>query len=109
MRRLMRLLRYARPYAPHLLSTVVLMALVGLLDAFRLLLIGPMLDRVLHPASQSRDIALFTIPGSQHTVYLQSFVPQYFQNAWTIVAVSLVAATVLKGICFYAGTYLVNL
>ncbi len=109
MRRLMRLLRYARPYAPHLLSTVVLMALVGLLDAFRLLLIGPMLDRVLHPASQSRDIALFTIPGSQHTVYLQSFVPQHFQNAWTIVAVSLVAATVLKGICFYAGTYLVNL
>jgi subfamily B ATP-binding cassette protein MsbA len=85
------------------------MALVGLLDAFRLLLIGPMLDRVLHPASQSRDIALFTIPGTQHTVYLQSFVPQYFQNAWTVVAVSLVAATVIKGICFYAGTYLVNL
>lgn len=109
MRRLIRLLRYARPYAPLLLSTVVLMALVGLLDAFRLLLIGPMLDRVLHPASQSRDIALFTIPGSQHTVYLQSFVPQQFQNAWTIVAVSLVAATVLKGVCFYAGTYLVNL
>ena len=109
MRRLMRLLRYARPYAPHLLSTVVLMALVGLLDAFRLLLIGPMLDRVLHPASQSRDIALFTIPGTQHTVYLQSFVPQHFQNAWTMVAVALVAATVIKGICFYAGTYLVNL
>jgi subfamily B ATP-binding cassette protein MsbA len=88
---------------------VVLMALVGLLDAFRLLLIGPMLDRVLHPASQSRAIALFTIPGTQHTVYLQSFVPQHFQNAWTIVAVALVAATVIKGICFYAGTYLVNL
>jgi subfamily B ATP-binding cassette protein MsbA len=105
----MRLLRYARPYAPHLLTTVVLMALVGMLDAFRLLLIGPMLDRVLHPASQSRDIVLFTIPGTQHTIYLQSFVPQYFQNAWTIVAVALVAATVLKGICFYAGTYLVNL
>ena len=105
----MRLLRYARPYAPHLLGTVVLMALVGLLDAFRLLLIGPMLDRVLHPASQSRDIALFTIPGTQHAVYLQSFVPQYFQNAWTIVALTLVTATVLKGVCFYAGTYLVNL
>ncbi len=109
MRRLMRLLRYARPYAPHLLSTVALMAVVGMLDAFRLLLIGPMLDRVLHPASQSRDIALFTIPGTQHTVYLQSFLPQHFQNAWTMVAVALVASTVIKGICFYAGTYLVNL
>ena len=80
-----------------------------MLDAFRLLLIGPMLDRVLHPASQSRDIALFTIPGTQHTVYLQSFLPQHFQNAWTMVAVALVASTVIKGICFYAGTYLVNL
>jgi subfamily B ATP-binding cassette protein MsbA len=84
------------------------MALVGLLDAFRLLLIGPMLDRVLHPASQSRDIALFTIPGSQHTIFLQSFVPNHFTNAWTIVAVALVSATIVKGLCFYAGTYLVN-
>jgi len=109
MRRLMRLLRYARPYAPHLLSTVVLMALVGLLDAFRLLLIGPMLDRVLHPASQSQDIILFTIPGTRHAVYLQSFIPHHFQNAWTIVAVALVASTMLKGVLFYAGTYLVNL
>src|SRR6202043_1161618 len=29
-------------------------------------------------------------------------------NPWTVVAFALVAATVLKGICDYAGTYLVN-
>jgi len=84
------------------------MAAVGLLDAFRLLLIGPIFDRVLNPGSQSREMQLFTVPGSGHPIYLQQFVPSHFQNPWTVVAFALVAATVLKGICDYAGTYLVN-
>jgi subfamily B ATP-binding cassette protein MsbA len=84
------------------------MAAVGLLDAFRVLLIGPIFDRVLNPASQSHNIQLFKIPGTQHAVYLQQFVPSQFQNAWTVVAFALVAATILKGIFDYAGTYLVN-
>ena len=29
-------------------------------------------------------------------------------NAWTVVAFALVASTVLKGLCDYLGTYLVN-
>ena len=37
-----------------------------------------------------------------------SFVPSHFHNAWTIVAFALVASTMLKGICDYTGTYLVN-
>jgi subfamily B ATP-binding cassette protein MsbA len=41
-------------------------------------------------------------------IYLQHFVPSHFHNAWTIVAVALVASTVLKGIFDYTGTYLVN-
>src|SRR5258708_40072024 len=48
------------------------------------------------------------MPGPQHPVYLQQFVPSHFTNAWNIVAVALVGSTVLKGICDYAGTYLVN-
>jgi subfamily B ATP-binding cassette protein MsbA len=39
---------------------------------------------------------------------LQRFVPSHFSNAWTVVAFALVAATVLKGIFDYLGTYLVN-
>ena len=54
------------------------------------------------------SIQLFTVPGTDHTIYLQRFVPAHFHNAWTIVAYALVASTVLKGICDYAGTYLVN-
>jgi subfamily B ATP-binding cassette protein MsbA len=107
MQQLKRLLRYARPYRLQLVTSVVMMALVGALDAFRILLIGPILDRVLNPASQSRDLALF--PGS-NALRVQQLVPSYFhiQNPWSVVAFALVAATVLKGIFDYAGTYLVN-
>src|SRR5512146_1962138 len=108
MRQILRLLRYVRPYSLQLLASVLLMAVVGLLDAFRVLLIGPIFDRVLHPASQSDNISLFTIPGTTRAVYLQQFVPQHFHNAWTVVAYALVAATLVKGICDYLGTYLVN-
>ncbi len=108
MRQLTRLLRYVIPYWWQLLSSILLMAMVGLLDAFRVLLIGPIFDRVLNPASQSRDIQLFKIPGTSQTIYLQQFVPSHFQNPWTVVAFALVAATVLKGFFDYAGTYLVN-
>jgi ATP-binding cassette, subfamily B, bacterial MsbA len=108
MRQLTRLIRYVAPYWWQLLSSVLLMALVGLLDAFRVLLVGPVLDRVLNPASGSNDIRLFTIPRTDHAIYLQQFVPAHFHNAWTIVAYALVASTVVKGICDYVGTYLVN-
>ena len=108
MRQLTRLLRYALPYWWQVLASVALMALVGLLDAFRVLLVGPVLDRVLNPSSGSNDIRLFTNPRTHQSVYLQQFVPSHFHNAWTIVAYALVASTILKGIFDYLGTYLVN-
>jgi len=108
MRQLTRLVRYAIPYWWQILSSVLLMAFVGLFDAFRLLLIGPVLDRVLNPSTGSRNIQLFTLPGTQKTILLEKFVPSHFTNAWTIVAFALVASVVLKGIFDYSGTYLVN-
>jgi len=108
MRQLIRLLRYVLPYWWQLLASITLMAGVGLLEAFRLLLIRPIFDRVLDPASQSRDILLFRIPYTGHEIHLQQFVPSHFQNPWTVVAFALVAATILKGLLDYAGTYLVS-
>ncbi|HLZ43067.1 MAG TPA: ABC transporter ATP-binding protein [Candidatus Sulfotelmatobacter sp.] len=108
MRQLMRLVRYILPFLAQLLGGVILLAGVGLLEAFRLMLLKPVFDRVLNPASGSDNILLFTIPKLDKPVYLQSFVPSMFHNAWTIVAYALVASTVLKGICDYLGTYLVN-
>src|ERR1700693_4916686 len=103
-----RLLRYVLPYWWQFLVSVALMALVGLLDAGRVLLIGPIFDRVLNPGSQGRTIQLFKLPGTGRFLNLQELVPSHFQNPWTVVAFALVAATVLKGIFDYAGTYLVN-
>jgi subfamily B ATP-binding cassette protein MsbA len=107
MRQLKRLLRYARPYRGRLLLSVLFMALVGVLDAFRILLIGPVLDRVLNPSSPSRDLALF--PGGKGP-HLQDLIPAdlHIQNPWAVVAFVLVVSMLLKGIFDYAGTYLVN-
>ena len=107
-RPLSRLLRYVLPYWWPFLASVALMAMVGLLDAGRVLLIGPIFDRVLNPGSQGRTIQLFKLPGTERFLNLQQLVPSHFQNPWTVVAFALVAATVLKGIFDYAGTYLVN-
>jgi len=105
---LVRLLRYVLPYWGPFLASVALMAMVGLLDAGRLLLIRPIFDRVLNPGSQDKTIPLFKLPGSERFLDLQRLVPSHFHNPWTVVAFALVAATVLKGIFDYAGTYLVN-
>jgi ATP-binding cassette, subfamily B, bacterial MsbA len=108
MRQLTRLLRYVFPFLLQLLPGVCLLAAVGFLEAFRLILLKPVLDRVLNPGSGSENIVLFTMPTSGEPIYLQRFVPTHFHNAWTIVAYALVASTVLKGIFDYCGTYLVN-
>ncbi|HYN14582.1 MAG TPA: ABC transporter ATP-binding protein [Terriglobales bacterium] len=107
MRRLIRLLHYIRRYIPQLLLSLPLAAGVGAADAFRLLLIGPILDRVLRPDAGSHDIVLARLPGTSYALYLQQFVPAHFKNAWTMVAFALVMATLIKGICDYASTYLV--
>ena len=108
MRQLTRLVRYVFPFLPQLLPGVFLLAGVGFLEAFRLILLKPILDRVLNPASGSENILLFTAPWNSRPIYLQRYVPTHFHNAWTIVAYALVASTVLKGLFDYAGTYLVN-
>src|SRR5579863_6073623 len=109
MRQLMRLLRYVRPFLLQLFPGVALLAGVGFLEAFRLILLKPVLDQVLNPASSgSGNILLFTIPRINRAVYLQQLVPVHFDDAWRIVAFALVASTILKGILDYMGTYLVN-
>jgi ATP-binding cassette, subfamily B, bacterial MsbA len=108
MRQLTRLLRYVFPFLVQLLPGVCLLAGVGFLEAFRLVLLKPVLDRVLNPGSGSENIILFTMPRTGEPIYLQRYVPTQLHNAWTVVAYALIASTVLKGIFDYTGTYLVN-
>ena len=39
---------------------------------------------------------------------LHFLVPSHFQNAWNVVAYALVVSALLKSVCDYLGTYLVN-
>src|SRR5260370_14053342 len=63
---------------------------------------------VRHTVALLRNVMLFNVHGSDQVVYLQRFIPSYWHNPLTVVAVALVGATMIKGACDYLGTYLVN-
>jgi ATP-binding cassette, subfamily B, bacterial MsbA len=108
LRRIWRLLLYVRPYALYSLASVVLMAVVGAMAAFRILLVKPIFDNVLSPDAPPGLVLLFRIPHTNYIINLQRFIPSYFHNAWVVVAVALVGSALLKSVCDYFGTYLVN-
>lgn len=108
MRQLMRLLRYFVPELFHLFAGSLLLGAVGLLFAFRLLLLRPILDRVLSSSTGPGGMQLLTIPGTHYVLSLQMFVPARIHSVWSIVAFALVLSSLLKAICDYGGTYLVN-
>ncbi|MGA3133477.1 MAG: ABC transporter ATP-binding protein [Terracidiphilus sp.] len=109
MKNLLRLLRYGLPYTLEWLPGVVLSALVGMLDAFRILLLQPIFDRVLAPNAPEGPIML-GLPKSDWHFDLRNLIPHFLHlhNAWTVVAFALVLTTILKGLCDYLGNYLVN-
>ena len=108
MKELARLLRYSRPYIPHLTASVLLMICVGAAQGLTALLIGPIFDRVLNPASAEAPVVLFTIPILKRPIYLGDLLPAQIHNVWTMVAVSIVAVFLIKGVCDYFGNYLIN-
>ena len=108
MRRIWRLLLYVRPYALYSLASVVLMAVVGAMAALRIMLVKPIFDNVLSPDASTSDLLVFRIPHVARPLNLHFLVPSHFHNAWTVVAYALVVSAVVKSICDYAGTYLVN-
>ncbi|MCC6861479.1 MAG: ABC transporter ATP-binding protein [Bryobacterales bacterium] len=104
----LRLLRFARPYWYLLLASVLLMACVGMAHASIALLIRPIIDRVLAPASPEAPVLLFTLPVLEYPVYLDRLVPSSIHNVWTMVAFGILAVFFVKGLCDYLGNYLVN-
>jgi subfamily B ATP-binding cassette protein MsbA len=103
-----RLLRFSRPYTPYLVLSVLLMACVGAAQALTALLIGPIFDRVLNPASPDVPVLLVTLPILRHKVYLSDLMPASIHNVWTMVAVGILAVFFIKGLCDYCANYLIN-
>ncbi len=108
MRRIWRLLLYVRPYALYSFASVLLMATVGAMAAFRIMLVKPIFDQVLSPDSPRTDVLVFHIPHLAQPLSLHWLVPSHFHNSWNIVAYALVLSAIIKSVCDYAGTYMIN-
>jgi ATP-binding cassette, subfamily B, bacterial MsbA len=109
MKNFLRLLRYGLPYSLQWFPGVLLLAAVGVLDTFRVLLLQPIFNRVLRPDAPEGPITL-GLPNSQWHFDLRQLFPAFlhWHNAWSVVAIALVFSTIAKGLCDYLGTYLVN-
>jgi len=108
MTRYLRLLRYTLPYWVQALCGILLLAMVGILDAARTVLLVPILGVLIHGQDAETDLSLFRHASGFFRFDLRSFVPASLHNAWAVVAFALVFSTMLKGLCDYVGTYLVN-
>jgi subfamily B ATP-binding cassette protein MsbA len=111
MKNFLRLLRYGLPYSLQWFLGVLLLAMVGALDTFRVLLFQPIFDQVLVPDAGEGPI-LVGVPRTNLHFDLRAAFPHFhvlpMHNAWTVVATALVISTLAKGLCDYLGTYLVN-
>jgi subfamily B ATP-binding cassette protein MsbA len=105
---ILRLLAYAKRYWIFLVVSVFLMACVGAAHGLIALLIGPIFDRVLNPASPDTPVVLFTDPVFNRPFYLHEFVPEGIHNIWTMVAFSILLVFLVKGVCDYLANYLIN-
>jgi subfamily B ATP-binding cassette protein MsbA len=103
-----RLLRFVRPYSAIILLSVLLMALAGAAHATVALLIRPVFDRVLEPASPEAPVKLFSIPFTGESLYLHQLTPDWIHNVWTMVAFAIILAFLTKGLADYIGNYLIN-
>jgi subfamily B ATP-binding cassette protein MsbA len=109
MKNFLRLVRYGLPYWFQWFPGVLLLAMVGVLDTFRVLLLQPIFDQVLRPDAPEGPI-LLGLTNSRWHFDLRHLIPPFIHihNDWAVVACALILATLGKGLCDYLGTYLVN-
>ena len=105
---LWRILRFVRPYWHALTASVLLMACAGAAHATVALLLRPVFDRVLKPASANLPVLLFKVPGWGKEVYLNQITPAWIHDVWTMIAFWILAVFLLKGLSDFCGNYLVN-
>ena len=108
MKRIWRLLRYARPYALYSLASVALTAVVGAMAGLRVLLIKPIIDNVLSAKASPDHVLVFPIRNTKRVIDLQFLIPHHFHNAWDVVAYALIISAIVKAVSDYLGTLLAN-
>ena len=108
MTELFQLLRFTRPYAPRLVISVVLMALVGACHGLVAILAEPVFDRILDPDTPPGPVPLYKIPFTDFQLSLNDLLPAGVEDIWSIVAIGIIGVFLVKGICNYLGSYFVN-
>lgn len=103
-----RLLRYLRPYAALFALGIVLTAIMGAADGLVFFSIRPAIDVILNPQSTVQKLALFQVPGTQHMIYLNSFVPHRIHHVWSVLAVALLLIMLIKGFAEFFGITLIQ-
>ena len=103
-----RLLGFLMPHFPLLVAGVVLIAVMGLVDFLVAFAIRPALDIILNPRSTVQKLELFRVPGTEHVVYLNSFVPARIHHVWSVFAVAMVLLFLVKGLAEYFGSTLIQ-
>lgn len=97
---LIRLLRYARPYALALTTGILLTIFVGLSEAARISLVAPIFDGL---ANQNTTNSISKLAGVS---YLVQYLPKLNQAG--VIALLLLLFTILKGIALFFSGYLLT-
>ena len=105
---LIRLLSYVRPYRVRMVLGVVLLAFVAIAEGLIALIIAPIFDRVLNPAASDSRLALFRVPFSDRTIYLNQFFPPSIHNVWTVVSIALLVVFFAKAVAEFGGGFLIQ-
>jgi len=105
-----RLLRYVAPYWLPLAAALILMAASSGLDGGIALLLIPVVNKLLNPASGGGAIELPARPPLlPHPINLSRLVPAALtHNVGSIIALALVTFVIAKAASEYLGTYLIN-
>jgi subfamily B ATP-binding cassette protein MsbA len=103
-----RLLGYVRPYLFRMSLGVALLAIVALAEGAVTLLIVPIFDRVLAPASNDSNVLLFRVPFGGPPIYVNHFFPHSIHNVWTVVSISMLLLFGIKSFCEFAGVSLIQ-
>jgi subfamily B ATP-binding cassette protein MsbA len=103
-----RLAAYARRYSLALLLSVFLMLVSGAGRAMLPVLLKPVFDRVLDPASPETRVPLPVPQWLGFQIFLDQLVPFEVHNVWTLVAIAILLVFLVKGIADYFGNYMVS-
>ena len=101
----LRLLRYVRPYRGRLAAGIGALVLVGMAEGLVALMITPLFDRVLNPASPDPHLPLVKLPFGGPTIFLDSLIPGGMQYIWAVYAVALVLLFLAKAVAEFYGVF----